>query len=125
MPEIYSNVSKAVSVVETERKSKIPLIVTPGLQVQSIPQGTVNFLDMTHKEIDTSILAAGDRPNPGNVVVLPYSSGTTGFPKGVKLSHRHLVTNTLQVLSEPKLSGTVKASSKYSLKTKISLNCVA
>lgn len=113
MPEIYSNVSKAVSVVETERKSKIPLIVTPGLQVQSIPQGTVNFLDMTHKEIDTSILAAGDRPNPGNVVVLPYSSGTTGFPKGVKLSHRHLVTNTLQVLSEPKLSGTVKASSDF------------
>jgi acyl-CoA synthetase (AMP-forming)/AMP-acid ligase II len=113
MPEIYSNVSKAVSMVETERKSKIPLIITPGLQVKSIPQGTVNFLDMTRKETDTSILAAEDRPNPGNVVVLPYSSGTTGLPKGVKLSHRHLVTNTLQVLTEPKISGTVKASSDF------------
>ena len=125
MPEIYSNVSKAVSMVETERKGKIPLIITPGLQDTSIPQGTVSFLDMTHKETDTSILAADHRPNPGNVVVLPYSSGTTGFPKGVKLSHKHLVTNSLQVISEPKLSGIVRATSKYPLKTKISLNCFA
>ena len=125
MPEIYSNVSKAVSMIETERKSKIPLIITPGLAVTSIPQGTVNFLDMIHKEIDTSILAADDRPNPGSVVVLPYSSGTTGLPKGVKLSHKHLVTNTVQVISEPKLCGTVRASGKYPLKIKISLNCVA
>jgi long-subunit acyl-CoA synthetase (AMP-forming) len=110
--------------IETERKSKIPLIIAPGLAVQSIPQGTVNFLDMIHKEIDTSILAADARLNPGSVVVLPYSSGTTGLPKGVKLSHKHLVTNTLQVISEPKLSGTVRASGKYPQKTKISLNCV-
>jgi len=113
MPEIYPNVSKAVSMIETERKSKIPLIIAPGLEAKSIPQGTVNFLDMIHKEIDTSVFAADKRPNPGSVVVLPYSSGTTGLPKGVKLSHRHLVTNTLQVISEPKLSGTVRATSKY------------
>jgi long-subunit acyl-CoA synthetase (AMP-forming) len=125
MSEIYSNVSKAVSMIENERKRKIPLIIAPGLGVKSIPQGTVNFLDMIHKEIDTSILAADDRPNPGSVVVLPYSSGTTGLPKGVKLSHKHLVTNTLQVLTEPKISGTVRATGKYPLKTKISLNCVA
>ena len=125
MPEIYSNVSKAVSIIETERKSKIPRIITPGLAVMSIPQGTVNFLDMIHKDIDTSILAADDRPNPASVVVLPYSSGTTGLPKGVKLSHKHLVTNTLQVISEPKLSLTMRATGKYPLKTKIGLNCVA
>jgi len=113
IPEIYSNVFKAVTMLETERKSKIPFIITPGLEVKSIPQGTVNFLDMIHKEIDTSILAADARPNPGRVVVLPYSSGTTGLPKGVKLSHKHLVTNSLQVLSEPKISGTVTATSDF------------
>jgi acyl-CoA synthetase (AMP-forming)/AMP-acid ligase II len=32
-----------------------------------------------------------------HVVVLPYSSGTTGFPKGVMLSHRNLVANLVQV----------------------------
>ncbi|MCF8527748.1 MAG: AMP-binding protein [Candidatus Nanopelagicales bacterium] len=31
------------------------------------------------------------------VVVLPYSSGTTGFPKGVMLTHRNLVSNLVQV----------------------------
>jgi acyl-CoA synthetase (AMP-forming)/AMP-acid ligase II len=31
-----------------------------------------------------------------DVVVLPYSSGTTGFPKGVMLTHHNLVANLVQ-----------------------------
>lgn len=34
-----------------------------------------------------------------DVVVLPYSSGTTGLPKGVRLSHRNLVANVEQCLA--------------------------
>ncbi len=37
--------------------------------------------------------------DPDDVVVLPYSSGTTGVSKGVMLSHRNLVANVEQVLS--------------------------
>jgi acyl-CoA synthetase (AMP-forming)/AMP-acid ligase II len=36
--------------------------------------------------------------DPGSdLAVLPYSSGTTGLPKGVMLTHRNLVANLLQV----------------------------
>ena len=33
---------------------------------------------------------------PDDLCVLPYSSGTTGLPKGVMLTHRNLVANVLQ-----------------------------
>jgi acyl-CoA synthetase (AMP-forming)/AMP-acid ligase II len=36
--------------------------------------------------------------DPANqIAALPYSSGTTGYPKGVMLTHRNLVANLLQV----------------------------
>jgi acyl-CoA synthetase (AMP-forming)/AMP-acid ligase II len=48
-------------------------------------------------------LAATDEPPPKidinpseDLAVLPYSSGTTGFPKGVMLTHRNLVANICQ-----------------------------
>jgi acyl-CoA synthetase (AMP-forming)/AMP-acid ligase II len=38
--------------------------------------------------------------NPAeDVVALPYSSGTTGLPKGVMLTHRNLVANILQSMA--------------------------
>src|SRR5215211_1855506 len=50
----------------------------------------------------SSLLAAGDTPpsvdlDPAtDLVSLPYSSGTTGLPKGVMLTHRNLVANLAQ-----------------------------
>ena len=66
---------------------------------------------------DIGVIILGDGPDPvaelrgapiefqvpvdldNHVVVLPYSSGTTGLPKGVMLSHRNLVVNVDQILA--------------------------
>ena len=39
---------------------------------------------------------------PSDICWLPYSSGTTGVPKGVVLTHRNMVANMAQV--QPSLS---------------------
>ena len=36
---------------------------------------------------------------PDDLFALPYSSGTTGLPKGVMLTHRNLVANNIQALA--------------------------
>lgn len=56
------------------------------------PEGLPAFTSLMGAPIAQVIVDAGEQ-----VVVLPYSSGTTGFPKGVMLTHRNLVANLVQV----------------------------
>ncbi|KAG2579138.1 probable 4-coumarate--CoA ligase 5 [Panicum virgatum] len=58
-------------------------------------EGCVSFADLAAAD-ELAEAAAIDVSN--DVVALPYSSGTTGLPKGVMLSHRGLVTSVAQLV---------------------------
>jgi 4-coumarate--CoA ligase len=61
--------------------------------VDSPPEGYLHFDELTQAN-ENDIPAV--KINPDDVVALPYSSGTTGLPKGVMLTHRGLVTSVAQ-----------------------------
>ncbi|CAA7409363.1 unnamed protein product [Spirodela intermedia] len=57
------------------------------------PEGCILFSELT--SADETAVPPVD-PQPDDVVALPFSSGTTGLPKGVMLTHRGLVTSVAQ-----------------------------
>ncbi|RNM12637.1 AMP-binding protein [Nocardioides pocheonensis] len=67
-----------------------------------IPTHRLIVLDAMPGHDDFAALLAQGAPaprvdiSPDQVAVLPYSSGTTGVPKGVMLTHRNLVANVAQ-----------------------------
>nr|CAD7396898.1 unnamed protein product [Timema poppensis] len=99
----YTTVLQAISMLESLEKPFI--IVTQGTEVTTtIPEGAVNFQELIAKDVDTSLLSTVQPASPNDVVALPFSSGTTGLPKGVQLTHRNLVANILQTTLRPHLN---------------------
>ncbi|XP_022867626.1 4-coumarate--CoA ligase 2-like [Olea europaea var. sylvestris] len=86
--------------------SKPYLIITHAIYVQKVknfaqqngvkifcidppPESCFHFSELTQTD-ENSIPSVNVHPD--DMVVLPFSSGTTGFPKGVMLTHKNLVT---------------------------------
>ncbi|KAF0906125.1 hypothetical protein E2562_009116 [Oryza meyeriana var. granulata] len=64
----------------------------PVVTVDGAFEGCVEFREV----IDAEEPRADADVHPDDVVALPYSSGTTGLPKGVMLTHRSLITSVAQ-----------------------------
>ncbi|CAN7047094.1 unnamed protein product [Brassica oleracea var. botrytis] len=58
-----------------------------------LPDGCVSFTELT--QADETELPKPEI-SPDDTVLMPYSSGTTGLPKGVMISHKGVVASTAQ-----------------------------
>jgi acyl-CoA synthetase (AMP-forming)/AMP-acid ligase II len=94
------NDSKAEILITTPMFLDTARAAIPGTDVKEIvvigtADGATPLSDLMGKPIDVQVPV--DLEN--DVMVLPYSSGTTGLPKGVMLTHRNLAVNLDQVLA--------------------------
>lgn len=92
LPEIVPVIREAFKIA----KINIPIVVvkTNGCPV---PEGTALFNELSEDiHTDKSVLKQVRR-NANDICFLPYSSGTTGLPKGVELSHRNIIANCEQI----------------------------
>ncbi|CAB3363097.1 Hypothetical predicted protein [Cloeon dipterum] len=89
-PEHFTKVQEALSKVPGGGG---PIVVTTGG-----PEGNDIFsLDELMEREFSRRTPRFDRPDPDSIVALPYSSGTTGLPKGVVILHRNMVANLCQL----------------------------
>ncbi|MQL82947.1 hypothetical protein Taro_015436, partial [Colocasia esculenta] len=76
-------------VLDLGREDGIVIVCTDGTP----PEGCLHFAELAQAD---EAEVPGVEVSPDDVVALPYSSGTTGLPKGVMLTHRGLVTSVAQ-----------------------------
>ena len=70
------------------------------LGMEEPPEDCKSFMSLVMGDDGTLYDADKDKFDPHtDIVAMPYSSGTTGAPKGVCLNHYNLVANTCQISS--------------------------
>jgi long-chain acyl-CoA synthetase len=80
----------------------LKLIISVGAGDPHTTTGVLKFRDLIAQYPADPI--TGVNIEPDDLVALPYSSGTTGLPKGVMLTHRNLVCNHHQMTAAGRIS---------------------
>lgn len=108
-PTKYTDVKASI---EKNTKIKLPIvIVNDGTGAGSI-SGTIQLDNLMRDDIEDFSVSQKTGINFEDTVFLPYSSGTTGMPKGVETTHRNIVANILQSANPVFFPG-VEASKHY------------
>ncbi|CAG9583382.1 unnamed protein product [Danaus chrysippus] len=102
--KVIVTLAESVDVVKNAlklAKVNIPIIVVKN-NGDALPEGTVAFNELSEDvHVDKSCLKEVRR-TPKDICFLPYSSGTTGLPKGVELTNRNIIANCEQI-NEPSI----------------------
>ncbi|XP_018306977.1 4-coumarate--CoA ligase 1 [Mycetomoellerius zeteki] len=96
---IITSISVASTALAAKRaclSHETPFIVIDD-KIGSMPEGSIPFSDLITR--GKSLPPVNQDRTCDDIAVLPFSSGTTGLPKGVMLRHRNLVSNIMMVQS--------------------------
>ncbi|XP_045499624.1 4-coumarate--CoA ligase 1-like [Colias croceus] len=101
----YANISEALSAMN----KNLPVIL---IDHDSLPEGTIKFAEFANDlNVDIDCLKSVKR-SPKDVAIMPFSSGTTGFPKAVVCTHKSVVSFNKAIL-DPNIVAIEEASANY------------
>jgi acyl-CoA synthetase (AMP-forming)/AMP-acid ligase II len=90
----------------TDREIAVVRTSPASTQLPDIPALSSRAIPLVRDETPGTQIVASDTgaTNPGDTALLMYTSGTTGAPKGVLLSHRSLLANMRNISAEHRLT---------------------
>lgn len=112
--EVAYQIADAEAVAVIVQQDLVPLVAAVRVELPHLKHvitvgpgattdgGAVTFADLVRDVPATKPPALDIAPD--ELLVLPYSSGTTGLPKGVLLSHRAFVANNIQFLASSRVA---------------------
>lgn len=92
LPETVNTIKEALKLAKLD----IPIIAIKTYG-EPLPEGTVCFNELSEDALVDKSCLKEVRRSINDICILPYSSGTTGLPKGVELSNRNIVANCEQI----------------------------
>uniref|UniRef100_V5GTJ7 Luciferin 4-monooxygenase n=1 Tax=Anoplophora glabripennis TaxID=217634 RepID=V5GTJ7_ANOGL len=87
--DLYATAKSAANL----SKRQLPIVTIKSKNDELLPEGAIIFNELLDSKIDLPDFQPG---SADDIAILPYSSGTTGLPKGVQLTHRNIVSNIHQ-----------------------------